>query len=519
MAPTFYLISINIVAVFWALFTLLYFYFTRNFNFWKKRNIPFAKPLPFVGNLKESIFQTLDIGQNLKQIYDEHKGKPYVGFFSFDQPSLLINDPDLVKCILVKDARNFINRVQTADEEADPLTAKAVFALKDKKWRHIRLGMTPIFTTGKMKKMFYLVDKCAKELTLHLEKKTTTDDCLLDVKDWMARYTIDVISSCAFGIESNTLMNPDAEFRRYLRRFTTYTALKSFATLAISFAPKLQSFLKLKILDDDIVTFVRNTVWSTVEYREANNLDRKDFLDNMMELRRKGRDSKDGDAVLKIDGDDFVAQSYAFLLAGFETSATTMAFALYELSLQPAIQQRLRTEISTVLGKHDQELTYETVQEMSYLEKVIFETLRKYPIVPYLDRMCISDYEIPVSSNTSKDTIPAQTGVYIPVYAIHHDPQYYPEPETFDPERFTEENVNTRPQFTYLPFGEGPRICLGMRFALMQTKTGLINLLSRFEVAPCRDTPVPLKIHPKPFLLQSQGEIPLMFKRTKVLNS
>lgn len=92
-------------------------------------------------------------------------------------------------------------------------------------------------------------------------------DHILEIKDWMARYTTDVISSCAFGIESNTLMNPEAEFRTYLRRFTTYTALKSFATLAISFAPKLQSLLKLKILDDDIVTFMRNTVWSTVEYR------------------------------------------------------------------------------------------------------------------------------------------------------------------------------------------------------------------------------------------------------------
>jgi cytochrome P450 len=91
----------------------------------------------------------------------------------------------------------------------------------------------------------------------------------------------------------------------------------------------------------------------------------------------------------------------------------------------------------------------------------ITETLRKYPIVPYLDRMCISDHELPVSSDGTKVTIPGQTGVYIPVYAIHHDPQYYPEPETFDPERFTEENINNRPQFTYLPFGEGPRVCLG----------------------------------------------------------
>jgi hypothetical protein len=75
----------------------------------------------------------------------------------------------------VNDAKSFINRVQTADEKADPLTAKAVFALKDNKWRQIRLGMTPIFTTVQMKMMFHLVDACAKELTLQVEKKMTTD--------------------------------------------------------------------------------------------------------------------------------------------------------------------------------------------------------------------------------------------------------------------------------------------------------------------------------------------------------
>ncbi|PNF29107.1 hypothetical protein B7P43_G12591, partial [Cryptotermes secundus] len=298
MSLSIYSLLINIVAIFVIFFTLLYLYFTRNFDFWKKRSVPYAKPLPFVGNLKGAILQTVDIGQNLKQLYDEHKAKPCVGFFSFDQPSLLIIDPDLVKYILVKDAKNFINRVQTADEKTDPLTAKAVFALKDKKWRHIRLGMTPIFTTGKMKKMFYLVEKCAKELTLQVDKKIRTDECRLEVKDWMARYTTDVISSCAFGIESNTLVNPDGKFRSYLRRFTTYTTLKSFATLAISFAPKFQSLFKLKILDDDIVTFMRNTVWSTVRYREANNVDRKDFLDNMMELRKKGQDSNEDNIAL-----------------------------------------------------------------------------------------------------------------------------------------------------------------------------------------------------------------------------
>jgi len=154
-----------------GLFIVLYLYFTRNFDFWKKRGIPYEKPLPFVGNLKEAALQRVDVGRNLKLIYDKHKSKPYVGFFSFDQPSLLFNDPELIKRILVKDAQYFVNRTQTANEEVDPLTGKAIFALKDAKWKHTRAAMTPIFTTNKMKKMFYLIEKCANELKLYLDKQ------------------------------------------------------------------------------------------------------------------------------------------------------------------------------------------------------------------------------------------------------------------------------------------------------------------------------------------------------------
>jgi cytochrome P450 len=157
-------------SVFAGVFIILYLYFIRNFNFWKKLGIPYVKPLPFVGNLKDAALQKVDIGRNLKQIYDEHKSKPYVGFFSFDKPSLLINDPELIKTVMVKGGQYFVNRTQTANEDVEPISAKAIFALKDDKWRHTRQAMTPIFTTNKMKKMFYLIENCAKELTVHLDK-------------------------------------------------------------------------------------------------------------------------------------------------------------------------------------------------------------------------------------------------------------------------------------------------------------------------------------------------------------
>jgi cytochrome P450 family 6 len=89
------------------------------------------------------------------------------------------------------------------------------------------------------------------------------------------------------------------------------------------------------------------------------------------------------------------------------------------------------------------------------------ESLRKYPIAPFTDRVCCNDYELPSPSGNGTITLPAGTGVFVSVLGIQHDPQYFPEPEIFDPDRFTEENKRNRPKYTYIPFGEGLRMCLG----------------------------------------------------------
>jgi len=89
------------------------------------------------------------------------------------------------------------------------------------------------------------------------------------------------------------------------------------------------------------------------------------------------------------------------------------------------------------------------------------ETLRKYPILPFLDRKCCIDYELPAPTGNRTTKLPVGIGVYIPVFGTHYNPNYFPEPEKFDPDRFTEEKKRSRPNYTYLPFGEGPRMCIG----------------------------------------------------------
>jgi len=165
-------LSFYFTSVITAILIGLYFYFTRNFNFWHKLGVPYVKPTPFFGSLKECALQKTTIGEQLQRIYDEHSDKPYVGIFSFDKPSLLIRDLELVKNILVKDFQNFMDRIFLVEERFDPLFGKNLGMLKGQLWRYLRTNLTLVFTAHKIKMMFYLVDTCGKELADCLEKAT-----------------------------------------------------------------------------------------------------------------------------------------------------------------------------------------------------------------------------------------------------------------------------------------------------------------------------------------------------------
>jgi cytochrome P450 family 6 len=166
-------ITFYVISIITAIFIGLYFYFNRNFIFWQKLGIPYVKPTPFVGNLKECVLLKTTIGEKLQRIYNQHSDKPYVGIFSFDKPSLLIRDLELVKNILVKDFQSFMDHILSIEDKFDPIFGKVLGGLKGQLWRHLRTNLTPVFTSSKMKKMFYLVDFCGKELADCLGKPTS----------------------------------------------------------------------------------------------------------------------------------------------------------------------------------------------------------------------------------------------------------------------------------------------------------------------------------------------------------
>ncbi|KAJ4429424.1 hypothetical protein ANN_21593 [Periplaneta americana] len=418
--------------------------------FWKKLGIPYLKPIPFVGNLKDTVLQKTNIGLFLKKVYDENQDKPYVGIFCFDQPCLVMVDLELMKNILIKDSHNFIDRAITADEKVDPFMGKCIPLLKGQRWRHVRTKLEPSFSAGKTKKMFEQVEACATQLTRMLEV-TTADGSSVLVRDATMRYTMDVIASCVLGIDGNSLENPDSEYKKYIAGVMDFSISKGLASLTMFMCPALQSFFKLRFVDEDTTEFLRRLVWTTVEYRQKHSTERNDFLDRLNELMNQE----------KMDASN-----------GTKTKSIS--------------------ESGPILST---------------------ETQRKYPVLPFLDRRCERDYEIPDPHGSGTIILPAGTAVYISNFGIQNNPKYFPNPENFDPERFSEDNKRNRSNMLHMPFGDGPRKCLGKRFGLMQVKTGLVHILSKYEVAPCKDTPIPLILDRRAFSLSPKEKIPMTFIR------
>lgn len=183
----------------------------------------------------------------------------------------------------------------------------------------------------------------------------------IDIKEVLGCFTTDVIGCCAFGLECNSFDEKSAAFRHYGRRFIENTNHKVLQRIVASAFPQLVPFLDIKYTDEEVQKFFIRAVKETVEHRVQNGIRRNDFLQLLIDM-----DKEESLSLLEM-----AAQCFLFFVAGFETSSTTMTFALYELSLNPDLQQKVRDEINETLGNDESKLTYEVAHSMKYLGQVL----------------------------------------------------------------------------------------------------------------------------------------------------
>ncbi|CAL8086043.1 unnamed protein product [Orchesella dallaii] len=494
---------------------------------WKHGKYFQQKNIPYLGAGWHRVFKFLGGKLSLPEaealIYKEAlevgKGKPIVGFYDLTAAKYYIVDLDLMRHIYVKDFDHFVDRRTFAPLDSDILFKKMLLSLEGARWKGLRSKLSPTFTTGKIRRMFSIFEKSSLRMCDLLRKRVGPNGGDYDICEAYPKYAIDVIASSACGVESKAFEfaepgGPLSEFETMAGKFQLQFNLVMFLKfLVIMILPKLASFLGFEAMQLEPQKYFLSVIKRVMEHRRETGERHDDFLQLMMDaqqgLLKAEENSKEtlevmtgteGEAVEnstknsfssndELTDEDIVANAVMFLNAGFDTSQSVLIFAAYALAKEQDVQEKLLKEVKSVMDGAGGKLTYDGVLQMSYLDMFMNETLRMFPPAAKTVRSCVKDYQIP----GTKIVIEKGSIVTMPVYGIHLDSRYYDNPEKFEPENFLPEKKAQRHPYAFAAFGHGPRNCIGMRFALIEVKTAIAELVYNFKFQPSSRTQIPAK--------------------------
>lgn len=416
-------------------------------------------------------------------------------------PKLFIIDSSLVKEILVTNFKHFNkNDLNAINEEKNQLFGHNPFFFWGQKWKDERGVVTPAFTSSRNKAIYPIIEDVCVKLANYL-KSGISDG--FNGKDLCERYTAEAISSCVFGIDANSFLKEKSEIHimgnklidDFFQKFGLATILSTFPIL---------NKIQLSYSEPDVEQFLIQLMKDSVKYRTENKIERSDFMQYMIQLKEKKPNMTDI---------EFTSHAISFFSDGFGTTSTAISHVFYNLASNKSVQDKLRDEIRKNILKTGS-VDYDTLSEMNYLDQTFNESIRLNPVLGSLVKACTESIEVKNSDGKSF-LIEEGTAIYIPVYSIHMDPEYYPEPKQFKPERFDPENGGIKAfkdKGVFLGFGDGPRTCLGSKIATMISKAVIVHIVNKFEITVNKKTIEPLELDPKALLLVPKGGIWLDFK-------
>lgn len=398
-----------------------------------------------------------------------------IGFFDFMTPMYLIRCPEIFKQISIKDFGSFEDRRFFIDPEVDSLFKNTLLCMKGKKWHDMRATLSPAFSGCKIRLMFELVRDCALNTSNHIRDiLKNTNVVSVEMTDILSRFSTDVIASCSFGYDVNSFSDRTNEFFQNCKKISeSESVITQIKFIVQNFAPKLMKMFKIEYFDADLRRFITNMVLGNVKSREIHGISRPDMIDSLMKAQKgtlvHHKDDEalpDGFAAVtesnigkrevnyKWSDSELVSQCFLFFLGGYDTITSALLAASYELSINQQVQQKLFDEINeSERNLNGKPITYDGIQKMKYLDMVISEVMRIRPTATLIDRICSKDYELQIDGRKVK--IGKGTQLWIPIYGYHHDHKYFPNPDKFDPERFSDENKGDINMAAYIPFGSG----------------------------------------------------------------
>ncbi|XP_034027387.1 cytochrome P450 3A30-like [Thalassophryne amazonica] len=462
----------------WALivvaFTFITIYGYPPYGFFKKLGIHGPTPLPFVGTFLGYLQDIHNYDKKCYQMY----GKVW-GLYDGRQPVLAVMDTSMIKTILVKECYSvFTNR---RDFGFNGSLHDATSVVEDEEWKRIRSVLSPSFTSDQLKEVFWtiLLYKTSGSQPTY-ESLVQMEYLDLVLNESMKLYP--VASHLERMAKTSVEVNGPEVFKADRFRKENKDNIDPYAFLPFGAGPRNCIGMRFAILMMKlaIVEILQN--FSFVTCKETIN--QVDFVQLMVDTQIEEGAAQDKSSLKGLPAHEILSQAMIFIFAGYETSNSSLYFLAYNLATNPDIQKTLQEEIDETFPEKSQP-TYESLVQMEYLDLVLNESMKLYPVASHLERMAKTSVEV------NGVTIPKGT-VMIPVYPLYYDPMLWPQPEVFKADRFRKENKDNIDPYAFLPFGAGPRNCIGMRFAILMMKLAIVEILQNFSFVTCKETIVPL---------------------------
>lgn len=524
------IISFGIILLISYLFYVYYRYKYNYYQYWSERNLPGPAPIFPFGNV---LLKFLKPAKELEFEYTSKYGKLY-GIYYGSRPTLTVNDPELIKQVLIKDFHLITDRRESALYHE--VWNVNLFLSKSDKWKRLRSIMSPVFTSKKLRSMYRLMDICIDNLVHYLDDKTKSNEKSIDAREICVGLTIDVIASTVFATDTNSHKHTKDDplikhgvnfFKLPLHKLLCFWILPRWMNDLINVRHVYSSdhfnfFLALatRIVKNrkesplnarqDLLQILNEANASVDDYKSNKYEHLTATMEQSQETKQSSDDQKSGKRTYLTEV-EIIAQCLVFFVAGFETTSMALAFVLYELSMNEDCQERLFKVLDEFQQKNSdqpfEEYCENIMTQIPYLDAVVKETLRKYPPLLRIDRtLGVDNYQI------NGMTLKKGTFIEVSTLAVHYCPDYYPDPERFNPERFMPENKHLINPYAYLPFSIGPRNCIGMRFAYQELKLAISRLILRYRFSKNEKTPAKFTF-PKGTLLNVLKTLPLNVER------
>ncbi|XP_077510052.1 lithocholate 6-beta-hydroxylase-like isoform X4 [Amblyomma americanum] len=477
--------------------SLLFWWVRKKFTFWNDKGVTH---LTFWQYLRFCVdIYTKPLNSVIIRNYTRY-GRLY-GSYQGTVPLLVVADPEILREVLVSKFKNFSDRSE-AQRASSEVWRKSIMNLSGDEWKLARNIFTPALTASRLKTILIKIKTIAERMTSRL-LEAAAQDKPVNFSKLAEHASLDATAALNYSVDLDSENDPNHAMMKCVDSLFSNTA--GWKVLMMFMMPGLYKALQPDYPPKSSTDLFKAFVSHLMEERRANNKKEDDFLQVFMDADydwKSDTDKTEYSEQKKMTLDEITAQGIVFFLAGVESVSTTVIYTAYYLAQHPDAQERVIAEVDKL--SPEGALTYDALQDMAYLDACIKETLRLSSSEFFLARVCTEE--------TTVAGIPFKPGmcVDVPLAGIHRDPEYFPEPEKFNPDRFLPENKDNVKPFTFMPFGNGPRNCVGMRLGLMQAKTFLACLLRRVKLETCPETRVPLKFKSRMLLPVADG--PVMLK-------